>query len=307
MKFTLKNIWGVIKETVEEFSNDRGTKLSAALSYYTIFSIAPMLFIVISFASIFWGHDAVQGKLFLEIRKLVGDNAAEQIQQMLASTQLKDNTFLGAAIGIVVLVFGATGVFAEIQDSINFIWSVKAKPKKGWVKYIVNRVISFSLVVAMGFILMVSLVANALMEVLSERMSHIFSDSTFYIVYCTNLFFLFFFIMILFAVIFKVLPDVKIRWKDAFVGASVTSFLFMIGKFLIGYYLGNTKTSAIYGAAASLVIVLLWVYYTSFILYFGAEFTKVYTLRKGFGIRPNDNAVYILKQEQKELTRPKEL
>jgi membrane protein len=297
----IKSEWGVLKQTIDEFSNDNGMKLSASLSYYTVFSVAPMLFIVISFAGIFYGREAVQGRLFWEIRKLIGDNAAAQIQEMIAHTQLQNNTTLGAIMGGVALVIGATGVFTEIQDSINYIWSIKAKPAKGWLKYITNRVLSFSLIVGLGFILLVSLVVSAGMDVLSNRLSAMFSNATFYILYGLNLIIIFLVISFFFAVIYKVLPDAKIAWKDSFKGAMFTAFLFMLGKFLIGLYLGNSKTSLAYGAAASLVIILLWVYYTSVILYFGAEFTKVYALKKGNGIKPYKNAVYIIKEEKKEV------
>lgn len=297
----IKNKWGLLKQTFNEFFNDNAPKLSAALAYYTVFSIAPMLFIVISLAGIFYGRDAVQGRLFGEIKKLVGVNAADQIQAMIANTQLQNNTVLGAIIGSIVLLLGATGVFTEIQDSINYIWSIKAKPSRGWVKYIVNRVLSFSLIVALGFILLASLVLNTLMDVLSDRIFSMFSESTFYLIYGLNLLIIFFIISLFFAVIYKVLPDAVIYWKDAFRGAMFTSFLFLLGKFLIGWYLGNSKMSAAYGAAASMIIILVWVYYTAMILYFGAEFTKVYALKRGHGIKPYKNAVYIIKEEKKEI------
>lgn len=297
----VKSEWKILRQTVSEFSDDNAMKLSASLSYYTVFSIAPMLFIIISFAGIFFGKEAVQGRLFGQIRSLIGDSAAVQIQEMIANTQTQNNTTVGAIVGIVVLVIGATGVFAEIQDSINYIWSIKAKPAKGWLKYIVNRVLSFSLIIAMGFVLIVSLVINTAMDVLGEMLARLFSDATYYLLYALNIVLIFFIISGIFTVIFKVLPDGKIHWKDAFKGAMFTSFLFLIGKFLIGLYLGNSSTSLAYGAAASLVLILLWVYYTSVILYFGAEYTKVHALVKGKGIEPYKNAVYIVKGEKKEI------
>ncbi len=295
-----KNI-GLLRQTFIEFSNDNVLKLSASLSYFTIFSIAPMLFLIIAFAGAFYGQDAVQGRLFGQLQKLVGSNAALQIQEMIANTHLKDESTFGAITGVIILLFGATGVFTEIQDSINYIWSIKAKPKKGWLKFIINRVISFSLIVSLGFLMLVSLVINAAMDALNERLSAIFSEGTFYLMYSLNIVFIFAIISFFFTVIYKVLPDATIYWKDAMKGAMFTAILFLMGKFLIGYFIGNSKTSAAYGAAASLVILLLWVYYTSVILYFGAEFTKVYALQKGKGIKPHENAVYILKEEKKEI------
>ncbi len=297
----IKGEWGVLKQTFTQFSDDNGMKLSASLSYYTVFSIAPMLFIIISFAGIFYGREAVQGRLFGQIRSLIGDTAAIQIQDMIAHAQTENNTTIGATIGIIVLVIGATGVFTEIQDSINYIWSIKAKPAKGWLKYITNRVLSFSLIVGLGFILLVSLVVSALMDVLNAQLERFFSETTFYLMYALNVTIIFFVISCFFAIIYKVLPDAKIHWKDAFKGAMFTSFLFMLGKLGIGLYVGNSSTSAAYGAAASLVVILLWVYYTSLILYFGAEFTKVYALTKGKGIEPYKNSVFIVKEEKKEI------
>jgi membrane protein len=295
-----KNI-GLLRQTFIEFSNDNVMKLSASLSYFTIFSIAPMLFLVISFAGAFYGTDAVQGRLYGQLKQLVGSNAALQIQEMIANTHLKDESTFGAISGAVILLFGATGVFTEIQDSINYIWSIKSKPKKGWLKYIINRMISFSLIVSLGFLMLVSLVINAGMDALNERLLTIFSEGTFYFMYSLNIILIFSIISFFFTVIYKVLPDATISWKDAMKGAMFTAVLFLLGKFLIGYFIGNSKTSAAYGAAASLVILLLWVYYTSVILYFGAEFTKVYALQRGKGIKPHTNAVYILKEEKKEI------
>ncbi len=295
-----KNI-GLLKQTFIEFSNDNVLKLSAALSYYTVFSIAPMMFLIISFAGAFYGQDAVQGRLFGQLQQLVGTSAAVQIQEMIANTFLKQETTFGAITGIVILLIGATGVFTEIQDSINYIWSIKAKPKKGWLKFMINRMISFSLIVSLGFLMLVSLVINAAMDALSEGLSRIFSDGTFYLMYAMNILLIFAIISLFFTIIYKVLPDATIYWKDALKGAMFTAVLFLLGKFLIGYFVGSSRTSAAYGAAASLVIVLLWVYYTSVILYFGAEFTKVYALQRGKGIKPHANAVYILKEETKEI------
>lgn len=292
---------GIVRQAFLEFIDDNVLKLSASLSYFTLFSIAPLLFLLISFAGAFYGKEAVQGSLFAQLQQLVGANAAVQIQEMIANVHLRGESSLGAVAGAVVLFIGATGVFTEIQGSINYIWSIKAKPKKGWLKYLVNRLISFSLVVSLGFLMLVSLVINAAMDALSSRLSSVFSENTFYIMYGLNIFIIFIIISFFFAIIYKVLPDATIHWKDASKGAMFTAALFLLGKFLIGYYLGNSHTSAAFGAAASVVILLLWVYYTSVILYFGAEFTKVYALRRGKGIRPYGNAVYILKEEKKEI------
>ena len=297
----LRKFFYVFKEAGSAFIADNAVKLSAALSYYTIFAIGPLLVIVLSLSGIFLGEDAVEGKLYGQIRGVIGSSAALQVQEIIQNIQQSDKSVIGAVIGGIVLVIGATGIFAEIQDSINFIWSLKAKPKRGLVKLLLNRLISFSLVVSLGFLLIVSLTANALMDLLSERLVRLFHESTVFIFYALNLALILAVLSLLFATIFKVLPDGKIKWKDAFIGAFFTSLLFLLGKVAIGFYLGNSKLGTTYGAAASIVIILTWVYYTSIILYFGAEFTKVYALEYGGGIIPNKTAVFIIKQEAKEL------
>jgi membrane protein len=297
----MRKWWLVFRQAFTEFVDDHGMKLSAALSYYTVFSIGPMLIIIISLAGILLGKDAVRGKLFYQINGLVGNEAALQIQDIIQNIEKSQFTTTGVVIGIIILIVGATGVFAEIQDSINYIWSLKAKPTKGWLKLLINRLISFSLIVSFGFIMMVSLVVHALMDLLQERLVRLFDDATLIVFQALNYTILFAVIATLFAIIFKVLPDGRIRWKDAFVGAIFTASLFLIGKFGIGFYLGASDIGVTYGAAASIIIILLWVYYSSIILFFGAEFTKVYTMNFGSGIIPDKTAVFIVKQEVKEL------
>ena len=291
----------ILKKAFDAFIDDNAFKLSASLSYYTIFAIGPLLLIIISLAGIFFAKEAVQGEIYGQIKGLVGSEAALQIQTIIQNISKTESEKGGAILGTIILVIGATGVFTEIQDSINYIWSVKAKPKKGWKKYLVNRLISFSLVVSMGFILMVSLIVNALMEILSDKLLQFFQNYTIYLFYAINLLIIFVIITGLFAVIFKVLPDAKIKWKAALIGAGFTATLFLIGKFLITYYLRRSNMDLTYGAAASIVIILSWVYYSSLILYFGAEFTKIYVIEIGSGIIPKETAVFILKKETNEI------
>ena len=300
MKFIKKYIH-VLKEAGAGFSQDNCAKLSAALSYYTIFAIGPLLVIIISLSAIFYGRDAIEGRLYGQIKGLIGSDAALQVQEIIKNSQHSNKSVIGTIIGTVILVIGATGIFTEIQDSINFIWSLRAKPKRGIIKYFINRLISFSLIVSLGFLLIVSLVVSALLDLISDRLTHYFPHTTLYIFYVVNIAIIFVIISLLFAIIFKVLPDGKIKWKDAFVGASFTSVLFIIGKAAISYYLGKSNLGATYGTAASVIIILTWVYYTSLILYFGAEFTKSYALEYGGGIVPDETAVFIIKREAKEI------
>jgi membrane protein len=232
---------------------------------------------------------------------VVGSETALQIQDIINNIQRKHSTIAGAIIGFIVLIVAATGVFTEIQGSINFIWSVRAKPKKSWLKFLLNRLLSFSLILGLGFLLMVSLIINTLLTLLSDKLVKLFP------VYTVSLFNLIntalFLIVVtgLFAVIFKILPDATISWRDALIGSALTASLFLLGKFLIGLYMERSSLDITYGAAASIVILLTWVYYSSMILYFGAEFTKVYALNAGEGIRPKKTAVFIIKQEAREI------
>lgn len=262
-------------------------RLSASLSYYTLFSLAPMLLIIISLGGIFFGREAVQGQVYGQIDGLIGSDAAKQVQDILKNAQRSGQSIWAATVGIITLVIGATGTFAEIQDAINVIWGLKPKPKNGIVKYIITRFLSFSLIVSLGFSLLVSLVINAVLNTFSQKAQLYFSDATIYIFWAINLLVVWAVITSLFTVIFKVLPDGKIEWRDAFVGAGFTSLLFMIGKYGIGLYLGNSSVGTTFGAAGSVVIILLWVYYSALILYFGAEFTKAYTNFYGRSIQPN--------------------
>ncbi|HTE24564.1 YihY/virulence factor BrkB family protein [Flavitalea sp.] len=300
----IKKFWNVLKKAGASFIEDNGMKLSASLSYYTVFSLCPILIIIMSLAGIVFGKDAVQGRIYDQISGLVGSDAAIQVQEIIINIEKSQHGTVGAIAGAVLLIFGATGVFTEIQDSINYIWSVKAKPKKGWLKYLSNRAISFSLLVGIGFVLLVALVINALMDILNDRLEKILPSYSVYLFYILSLLLILVVISLMFTIIYKVLPDAIIGWKDAMVGAIFTTVLFLIGKFLIGYYLGNSNIGLTYGTAASIVIILLWVYYSSIILYFGAEFTRMYAIHVGKGIKPNETAVFIIKQEAKEIPSP---
>jgi len=295
-------VFSLLKNTTTAFSNDNAFKLSASLSYYTIFALGPLLIIVISLSAIFYGKEVVEGRLQEQLSHLLGSDAALQIQNILRNAQQTHATTLGAIIGFIVLFIGATGVFTEIQGSINFIWSVRAKPKKSWLKYLLNRLISFSLIIGLGFVLLVSLIINALLTLLSETLTRKFPHFPVGLFNLANSIIILTVITCLFTVIYKVLPDAIIAWKDAWIGSIFTAALFLLGKFLIGYYLGKSNLGVTYGTAASVVIILAWVYYSSLILYFGAEFTKVYALHSGEGIRPKETAVFIIKRETKEIS-----
>lgn len=291
-----KNSWKLLKDTFDAFLDDNAIKLSASLSYYTIFSLPPLLIIILSIAGIFFGKEAVNGQFFGQINGMVGNDAAIQIQDTIKNIELSDSNMFAAIFGGVMLLIGASGVFAEIQSSINYIWGLKAKPDKSLIMFVKNRLMSFSMIASVGFLLLVSLTVNSVMDILNAQLVKILPDLTVYVFYVLNTLIVFASTTLLFYIIFKTLPDGRMRWKDTLIGASFTSFFFMLGKFAIGFYLGNSTVASIYGAAGSVIIILVWVYYSAIILYFGAEFTKVYSTRYGRKVIPNDYAVEIQKE-----------
>ncbi|NWJ49978.1 MAG: YihY/virulence factor BrkB family protein [Bacteroidetes bacterium] len=297
IKTVPKKIGYLFKETFNGFIDDNAVKLSAALSYYTIFSLPSLLIIIISMSSIFFGTDAVKGEIFGQINLLVGNSAAIQIQETIKNVKLSNSSTFATTIGVIILFIGASGVFAEIQDSINYIWGLKAKPKRGLIKYIYNRLTSFSMIGSVGFLLLVGLIVNSIVDVLSKRLAFLLPKDTIFLLYLINLLVVFFIITLLFSIIFKTLPDGKIALRDCLIGASFTAFLFMIGKFAIGIYLGSYNIASVYGAAGSIILILVWVYYSAIILYFGAEFTKVYANTHGKKIIPNTYSIQIKKYD----------
>ncbi|MFL5741760.1 MAG: YihY/virulence factor BrkB family protein [Flavisolibacter sp.] len=301
-KLNFKAILSLLGQTFTGFTNDKVFKLSGALAYFTVFSLGPMLLVVIFLAGLFYGREAIEGTVFQQIRGLVGSQAALQIQDIIRNASLSHKGNLAAVIGFITLLLGATSVFSEIQDSVNMIWNLKPKPKKGWLKMLINRLLSFSVVVGLGFILMVSLLVNGLIEGLMSRLQARFPDLAVIVVYIFNLILTFSVTTVLFGIIFKVLPDALIKWKDVIIGAMTTAVLFMLGKFGITFYIGSSNVGTTYGAAGSLVVLLLWVYYSSVILYFGAEFTKAYAAHFGSRITPNQYAVWIKNVEVEEET-----
>ena len=293
MKLSFKNIWAVLKQGFSEFLDINIPKMAAALAYYTVFALAPMLIIIISIIQSIYGDEAIQGNLYPQIASFIGPEAGAQIQDMIKNAAISGKGTISTIISVVVLVFTATGVFVEIQDSINTIWHLRAKPKGGFIKILVDRLLSFSMVVTLGFILLVSLFINSLVESLMGTLERHFSEAMVYVGYVVNLVVTFAVITLLFCTIFKVLPDALIKWKQVLPGAIATALLFMIGKFGITLYLSTSEVGSTYGAAGSLIIILLWVYYSAIILYFGALITRIYLAHGGHTIRPNRYAYFV--------------
>ncbi|WP_353101461.1 YihY/virulence factor BrkB family protein [Myroides odoratus] len=300
-----KKIGTLLKDSVMDFLDDRATKFSAALSYYTIFALPPLIILIISASGFFIEEKDVSAFFYQQVSDLVGPNTAREVENAMNNVTLNRSGVLPTVIGIAMLLFSASGVFAEIQSSINYIWGFVAKPEKSVIRMIKNRLLSFAMIASVGFLLLVSLLINSLASILYDYLAEFFAESTIYLVKVLNNAIVFVLITFLFALIFKTLPNGIIRLKDAFVGAAFTAVLFMIGKWGIGIYLGTTATSSLYGAAGSIIVMLMWVYYSAMILYFGAEFTKNYALLFGERIRPGQFSLEIDKNAVKTVEEQK--
>lgn len=292
---TLRKLPAIFKDTCSEFIEDKVMKYSAALAYYTIFSLPSMLIIIIGLCGTLYGKAAIEGKIFFQLNNLIGAQAALEVQHIIQNMALNHDSYMATIIGIVTLLVGATGMFGEIQDSINTIWGLKTKPEKGLIKMLLNRLLSFSMIIILGFLLLVSLLLNVLLQAFFHDLKKIFPSDLIDNLFLIDQFLVYGVIALLFAFIFKVLPDAKLLWRDVWVGAFVTTILFILGKYAITYYLSTNKQVTAYGAAGSLIIILLWVYYSAIILYFGAEFTQVYAHHHGRSIAPNKYAIWIEK------------
>ena len=270
---------------------DDAPSLGAALAYYTVFSLAPLMTIAIAMAGFFFGKEAAQGQIFDELRVLLGEEGGKAVEEMVQSANAQPTAGVVATIiSVIILLFGASGVFGQLQASLNAIWGVKAKPGRGVLGLIKDRLLSFGFTLVVGFLLLVSLLLTAGMALMADWIGGLMPGSE-ALAYILNIVLSLSMITLLFATIFKFLPDAKIAWHDVWIGAFLTALLFTIGKFALGIYLGKSGVASSYGAAGSLIVLLLWVYYSSQILFFGAEFTQVYANRFGSRVAPADNAV----------------
>lgn len=290
-KITLKGIWDILKRSVNGVIEHKVFKLSGSLAYYTVFSMAPLLVVIISLCGIFLGQEAAQGEVYAQLNEFLGKDTALQLQDLVKKAAIGDKGNVAFIIGIITLLIGATTVFGDIQDSINMIWGLKPKPKNDWLKILQNRVLSFSVIISLGFLLLVSLAITAVLDAFNARLQANFAEVSVIVFYVLNQLLTLVVVSLIFAVVFKVLPDAIIKWKDVILGSVVTALLFMIGKFAISFYIGKSNIGSTYGATGSLVVLLLWTYYSSIILYFGAEFTKAYAVVYGSEIYPSKYAV----------------
>jgi membrane protein len=281
----------LLKQTASEWVEDDAPSLGAALAYYTVFSLAPLMTIAIAIAGFFFGKEAAQGQIFDELRVLLGEEGGKAVEEMVQSASAQPTAGVVATIiSVIILLFGASGVFGQLQASLNRMWGVKPKPGRGVLGMIKDRLLSFGFTLVVGFLLLVSLLLTAGIALVADWLGGLMPGSE-TLAQILNLVLSLAMITLLFAMIFKFLPDAKIAWRDVWIGAFLTAVLFTIGKFALGLYLGKSGVASSYGAAGSLIVLLLWVYYSSQILFFGAEFTQVYANRFGSRVAPADNAV----------------
>jgi membrane protein len=299
-----KSAVGIVKGSFKEFNEDNVLRLSAALAYYSIFSIGPLLAIVIGVAGLAFGHDAARHQIHDSLKGMLGENSAQTIDSMIAARS-RGTSVITTIIGIIALLFGAAGVFGQLQDSLNTIWEVKSKPGAGIWDMLRKRFLSFSMVLGVGFLLLISLALSAALAALSHSLNNMIPMGD-VVGHVIDFVVSFGVITLLFAMMFKYLPDVKIPWSKVWMGAIVTALLFTLGKFLLGLYLGRQSTSSAYGAAGSVIVILMWVYYASVILLYGAEFTQVYARQTGAKIVPSKYAVPVSEKERAEEGIPKD-
>jgi membrane protein len=279
-----KALWALLKDTAVEWNQDQAPQLGAALAYYAVFSLAPLLVIAVSIAGLIFSREAATGQVVGQIQGLVSQDAAVAIQEIIENANKPQTGVFATIVGVGMLLFGASGVFGELQHSMNAVWDIEPKPKRGLWAMVKDRFFSFSMVLGTGFLLLVSLVISAGLAAMGEFFTGLLPGGE-VVLQIVNFVVSLAVITVLFALIFKYIPDAEIAWGDVWIGASVTALLFTAGKVLIGLYIGHSSFSSTYGAAASLVVILLWVYYSAQILFFGAEFTQVYANTYGSRIR----------------------
>jgi membrane protein len=301
MRKRISALLGLLREAGLEFLEDRGPRLGAALAYYTTFSLSPLLLLVVALAGLVFGRQAAQGQLIQQIQTLVGEQGGAIIQTMLASAARPQAGILATIVSVVALLFGAAGVFSQLQDALNTVWEVQPKPGRGLAGMIRDRFLSFTMVLGTAFLLLVSLVVSTLLVALTRYLG---ADAGL-IGHLVNFAASFLVITLLFAMIYRFLPDARIAWSDVWLGAAITSLLFALGKLLIGLYLGASAVASTYGAAGSLAVLLIWLYYSAQIFLFGAELTKAYADRYGSRIEPTANAERVTSKTRAEQGMPR--
>lgn len=296
-KFKLTDLPSLLVKTYKEWDAKNPFRLSAVVAYYAILSMPGLLVIIVNVVGSFWGKEIVQGELTAEISRALGHDVATSIEIMISETQDGDKNLISTLIGIGTLVFGATGVFYHLQLSLNQIWQIDSAPQQKFWRMLINRARSLTFILVIGFLLLISFIVTAGISALTKFLSSNFPDIIVYIAFFLDILISLGIITVLFALMFKYLPNAKIKWKSVWIGAFITAILFVLGKFLLGLYFGRADFDSTYGAAGTVVLILLWVSYSCLILFFGAEFTRVYSEKYGYGIRPTHHSYKIENEE----------
>jgi membrane protein len=290
--------WTLATKTYDEWSEDRALRFSAALAYYAVFSITPLLIIAIAVAGFLFGEQAARGEILQQLTNLLGEKAAAEIQGLIQAASNKPKSAIATAVGLLTLIVGASGVFGQLKDALNTIWGVRIKSGTAISDFIRDYLVSFGMVMAVGFLLIVSLVVTTAVQAVTHYMVGAFPMSS--LTAPVTELGSFALMSLLFAVIYKVLPDVQLQWHDVWTGAFVTGILFTAGKYLIGLYLATSSVASSFGAAGALILVLVWIYYSTVIFFFGAEFTKVYSRECGRGVKPSKHATFASREMRVE-------
>ena len=289
-----KGLWGLVKRTFLEADEDKIPRLAAALAFYTLLSLSPLLVLAVAVAGVVFGEEAARGQIAEQLTQVFGPQAGDAIQSLVIRARQPGSGVVGTVVGIVVLFFGASGVFSELQDSLNTIWEVAPRPGRGVWGIVKDRFLSFTMVLGVAFLLLVSLIVSAALAAVGTWISSFAAVEWLWEI--VNFFVSMAMIALLFALVFKFIPDVKIRWRDVALGAVVTAGLFTLGKLLIGLYVGKAGVASPYGAAGSLVVIVVWVYYSAHILFIGAEFTQVHARAMGVAVEPKRGAIPITEE-----------
>lgn len=286
----IKFFWEALKETYTKWNDSTASNDSASLAYYAIFSIPGLLIIIIWIAGYVLGEEAIRGQITSQISGLMGQDAAKSVQDMIAGALIdKENIFM-KAVGVGSLVFGSTTLFFQLQRSLNSLWDVQPAPKKAFVKFLLDRANSLGMILIIGFLLMITMVLSSLISLLNNWITNYFGLETYMVVELVNYLIGFTVTMLLFALMFKVLPDVEISWRPVWRGAFLTTILFTLGKFLLSLYFGTAKPTSAFGAAGTVILIMMWINYSCMLIFFGAEFTKIYAYKRGFKIIPSKHA-----------------
>ncbi|OKL41270.1 ribonuclease BN [Pontibacter flavimaris] len=296
-KYTLSGIFQLLKSSVDGFLEANSLRLAAALAFNAIFSIPPLLLIIIKAAGFFFGEEAVSGQLEAQVSTAISHDAASEVENMVQNASTQESTGWAMWVGIGTLVFASTTFFVTLQQSLNSVWNLKVKPTSGILRMAKERVFSFGLILSISLLMLISFVISAAISVLSGYISDMLPGVGYWVIKALDFIISIGLITLLFALILKYLPDANIRWKDTLIGALITAVLFTVGKFLISWYIGTSDPGSAYGAAGSIILILVWIYYSSMIVFFGAEFTQQYAHKYGQRITPKAHAVFVEERE----------